>query len=871
LGQLIDQIHTANIPLSRLNDIVDIKEFAEHWTITLDFLNLVLGQLWPEYLANEGLIDPALARRLHIEKLTQYYKENPPKKPIFVAGSTGSLPATQDFIKTISYCDQGYVFLPAFDPMMNANEWIKVDEGHPQYHLQNLLQACECTPENVEIYAEDKMHKAQQFTISQIMRPAAITNEWQALINQNDRQKIGSGLKNITQIACSNEDEEARVIALSMAEIAADKNQKKTCSLITPDRILASRVQSHLSQWGIVVDDSAGVQLNITAIGRYCLCIAGMEDKGTIEPISFLAALKNKYAGGGDLSPYFRSTLRQFENDCLRGVRPPSSIANLNGDKHQEFIQSLSLMVEPLTELGQELHPLSTWINAHLNVMENIASTQNESGAERLWIGPDGEALADLFENLQIYSSLTPNINLSDYKELLSIFMQSVSVRPPYGGHPRLSILGQIESRMIRTDRIILAGLNEGTWPPESGFDAFLSRPMRGNFGLPSVDHKISLAAHDFATALGGHDVFITYSERKGGSPALPSRWIQRLETLISAVNGNDATDKHPVIENPNMRGVIYKHWASKLRHMDIKSQSIDRPAPRPPIERRPKILSVTDIEKWMRDPYFIYAKRILDLHKIDPVNMDVTARDKGNLIHQTMENFTRDFPHLLPNAPLETLIQYGRDVFDTQSDTPEIYGLWWPRFVRAAEWVVRHEKQWRQDTRNIISEDECEFKIEIAKSHYTLKGKADRIDIRRDGSYAIIDYKTGGVPSKANINLGIGNQLPIEGYILQEGQFNSVDPIPDTAISMHYWKLNGSGEGGEATDIETTKGKGRKIDYAELITEAKEGLHALINIYSHPETPYMATPDQSIALEYNDYDHLERTREWLIRNGGKI
>ena len=31
--------------------------------------------------------------------------------------------------------------------------------------------------------------------------------------------------------------------------------------------------------------------------------------------------------------------------------------------------------------------------------------------------------------------------------------------------HPRLCILGAIEARLVRADRLILAGLEEGVWP----------------------------------------------------------------------------------------------------------------------------------------------------------------------------------------------------------------------------------------------------------------------------------------------------------------------------------------------------------------------------------------------------------------------
>ena len=46
-------------------------------------------------------------------------------------------------------------------------------------------------------------------------------------------------------------------------------------------------------------------------------------------------------------------------------------------------------------------------------------------------------------------------------------------------------------------------------------------------------------------------------------------------------------------------------------------------PTPRPPVAARPRHLSVTEIETWMRDPYQIYARHILGLRALDPIEAD--------------------------------------------------------------------------------------------------------------------------------------------------------------------------------------------------------------------------------------------------------
>lgn len=859
LGHLIDQIHTENIALSRLDTVVEFREFSEHWNITLSFLKLLLDDLWPNYLQTHGLCDPGLYRRLRIESLNDFYQKNAPKRPVIIAGSTGSHPATRALIKTIHSCDFGRIILPALDQVMDEAQWIEVKEGHPQYLIKRLLDYCKIPRKVVRGYGAGIPDHPRLFAVSQMMCPAEKTDQWQSLSDPITQKIIESGMGGITLCAADNEEREARIIAFSMAEIAADKTQEKTCTLITPDRNLAARVQSNLKQWGIVCDDSAGTPLPQTSLGRFVLSSIKAQQIGQIYPLPFLSTLKSIHAGGG-IMDNFRTHLRRLEKDVLRGVRPYGSIADLKNhtDRHNDFITHLAQIFEPLSMLGNDRHPLKDWVDAHIAVIESIAATPDQSGTSRLWIGHIGEAMANFFEQIQNYDHALAPMTQTDYAAFIDVMMGTISVRPPYGTHPRLSILGQIEARMVSADRVILAGLNEGTWPPDSGFDAWMSRPMRADFGLPSLEQKTTLAAHDFATALGGRDVFITYSRRKGGQPAMPSRWIQRMETMMTAAKIDPA-------HWPHHRGETYCHWERILHHPDTV-QPCTRPMPTPTAIRRPTKFSVTDFGRWMRNPYALYAKKVLRLRKLDDVDMEASVADKGTLIHAAMESFTKAYPVALPNQPLSHLLTIGRDHFDAAAPSPEIQGLWWPRFEMAAQWVIDHEQTWRNDTMRIHSEQECAMTITIDGKDYDIIGKADRIEQRTGGEWAIIDYKTGSMPATKDVNAGIDNQLPIEAFILKSGGFGGLSLNADTTIDSFYWTLSGGKQGGEARIAQGPKGN----DSQSLTDQAGEGIHNLITAFADGSVPYIATPDASISLKYNDYEHLERMAEWSVIDGGE-
>ena len=79
----------------------------------------------------------------------------------------------------------------------------------------------------------------------------------------------------------------------------------------------------------------------------------------------------------------------------------------------------------------------------------------------------------------------------------------SSRVRPPYGGHPRVFIWGLLEARLQQADLMVLGGLNEGVWPALPAPDPWLAPKIRANLGMPGLEFRTGLAAHDFASALG--------------------------------------------------------------------------------------------------------------------------------------------------------------------------------------------------------------------------------------------------------------------------------------------------------------------------------------------------------------------------------
>jgi ATP-dependent helicase/nuclease subunit B len=397
----------------------------------------------------------------------------------------------------------------------------------------------------------------------------------------------------------------------------------------------------------------------------------------------------------------------------------------------------------------------------------------------------------------------------------------------------------------------VLGGLVEGTWPPESRADAWLSRPMRLALGLDLPERRVGLTAHDFAQLFGAREVILSYSAKIAGAPTVPSRFIQRL----AAVAG---TRWQPALD----RGSVYLSWARALDRPE-KVSPVLQPAPKPPRAARPKGLSVTDIENWLRDPYTIYAKYILRLMPLDPVDMAPGASERGTIIHNAVGEFTQRYAAALPADPAHELLEIGQPHFAALDDFPEARAFWWPRFRRIARWFADWELQRRPAIAAIAAELHGAFEIPLADGVFKLSGRADRIERHTDGRYVILDYKTGSARTEKQVRTGLAPQLTLEAAMLRQGGFPGI--TPGSVAQVGYVLLKGGARPGEPKLIDFSDGTtDNQADYAlKRLTE-------LATRFDNENEPYRSLVHPMWTTHYGDYDHLARVKEWSA-TGGEI
>ena len=854
LADLLDEIQIARLDPQGLATLAP-EEYATHWQQVLTFLSLITDN-WPAILAERGLIDPAARRNALLARLAQRWSDEPPAHPVIGAGSTGSVPATRDLLTAIACLPQGAVVLPGLDTDADDETWEALGPTHPQYALKGLLAHMDVPRSAVLPWpgGEDEgagAGRARSRLIADAMRPAETITAWRALPPQGP-----AALRDFHRIDCASPQEEAGVIAIVMRR--ALETPGRTAALVTADRALARRVAAELGRWQIAVDDSAGVPLGETAPGAYLRLTARLVAEDAA-PVPLLAALKHPLAAGGMGPGEWRRAVRAMERAVLRGPRPAPGFGGIRAALKERdaaigrWLDPLEAAARPFAALlAQPDTTLGELVHAHVRFAEWLAATNDEDGAARLWSGEAGNKgwhfVSELIEAAN-REDVPPVAPPAHYPALLDALMEDHVVRPPYGRHPRLQIWGPLEARLQHADCMILGGLNEGVWPPAAQGDPWMSRPMRADFGLPQPELRIGLSAHDFVQCSGAAEVYLSRARRIEGTPTIPSRWLARLDALLA---GEPAQGAALRAEEP----ALHAWWAALDRPAEPPGPR-PPPAPAPPVATRPRQLSVTRVETWIADPYSIYARDILRLRPLDPIDADPSAADRGIVIHRILDAFVRAHPDALPSDAEAHLLDLGRAQFEAAGARPGVLAFWWPRFERIARWFLDTERARRPATLPLAAEADGALDFDAPAGPFRLTAKADRID-GTGGALEVIDYKTGGAPRKSHVADGRRPQLSLEAAIAAAGGFEGVDAARVAALA--YWKLSGAETAGEIIEIGG--------DAEKLAREAAEGLQALVARFDDPATPYHPVPRPALAPAWNDYAHLARHKEWSVPGG---
>ncbi|MEM1131598.1 MAG: double-strand break repair protein AddB [Pseudomonadota bacterium] len=837
-------------------------ELAAHWQVTLDLVNHV-AQQWQDYLTAQQRLDAASRRNLLFAQAAESIR-NRASGDIIAAGIATPAPAVARLLRAVAFADGGSIILPGLDLNLDEDIWQdlmppKQDDdalddneaahqiNHPQYHMRLLLERMSVRRDEVRNWhrsGEAASAPAISRTISNIFLPARHSGLWRDLDSAERR------LPNVRLIECDTIGEEAQTIALLVRQ--ALETPEKRVAVVTPDRVLARRVAKHLARWNIVADDSAGRPLGETPPGSLFLSIAECL-AGRFSPVALLDVLKHPLVTGQELRGEWLIKVRALDL-TLRGPRNGLGLEAITrqinrhfADRNQQdsktaetvtaFWQQLkSSYLESLSELtGIKDHPLTTLLAAARDCADRLTQST-------IWQGQAGRALADALSALEGEAQQADLVcAVDDLSVLLRGFFSENAIRPGYGQHPRVAILGLLEARLQRADLMICASLNAGKWPQQTQPDPFIPPALRRKLNMPTAEYSNGLSAHDLAAALGAPECVLTRSARDGEGITIASPFLRRLQAMLGERLQSD-TETLTIARNLDRQ---------------LPPVRITTPAPVPSTERRQVTLAATDLDRLRGAPFAFYASKILQLRSIDAPDARPTAAWRGIAVHAILEDWVKQDnsdPALLP----QRLENFWRE----QIDFPILRAVWRPRIDTAMQWIADETERLRAEGRSVLA---AEATGRIDYHDITLKGTADRIDHTADNGLVIIDYKTGQPPTARQVETGYAMQLGVLSLIAECGGFEG---IKGRIESVEYWSLvRNRADGFGYRDQPLKVGNKRSgLEPDAFMPEMLRYIDDALDRWIFGDAPFTAEPDPDYP-GYNDYDDLSRLEEWYGRS----
>lgn len=877
LAGFIDQVNTEEADWQAIAGF-DTGNSNAWWQLTVNFLAIVMEN-WPQALAEAGLEDPSQARRKLIDARRKLI-ETRSGGPVIAAGSTGSIPATARFLRAIARHPMGAVVLPghdsALDPAIRAMfvKDAEMTEGtalstHPQYMMTRLVHAM--GPGAVpEIGAPERTLATRNDVLKAALLPALETGRWREIRPQFCEDGLAEGLAGVSLVEAANDRQEAAAIALILRH--ALETPSRTAALVTPDRMLAGRVCAELERFGVSVDDTGGQPLAASAPAELLRLILAACFGGN-DPLVLAGLLSHRLLLAGHDRQSARKLAEHIELACIREARSLPSLATLEeaclgatakahqphadwrctadsetADRMAGFARAVSAACAPLLELaGQERSDLCTTLCTAASVMMALGSDDN--GGLPLIEAAGWRELSALIRSCEEAGTGGLTVPPGEIPACFDALLAGRVHVDPERTHPRLQIYGQLEARLQHHDLIVLGGLNESVWPHSARNDPFLNRPMKSALELPLPERRIGQAAHDFVQLACAPEAVFTRSMRSGGAPTVASRWLQRL--LAFAGETHEKAMK--------ARGGEWCRLADAMERRQMpQAGRIERAQFTPPVSARPRQLSFSRVETWIRDPYAIHARDILGLRALPRIIATDDAALRGSLYHAILKRFVTRFGDGIPVDGHEQLLAIAREVLAEEGLPAHSWLAWIGAFEEIAEPYLEWEASMRVESR--ATHVEVKGSMEIGPDRFRLHGRADRIAILEDGTLAIIDYKTGSHPSKDQAR-GLSPQLTLEAAAARAGGFEGIAAAP--VSRLEYVRLR-PGTRFAVDDI--CKNRSETFSAEDLAGTALSRLERLVAKFSDPQTAYVSrfAPVRVAAMD-GEYDHLARVREWSL------
>jgi len=636
------------------------------------------------------------------------------------------------------------------------------EENHPQFFLNQLINFLEKDAKNI---TEERFKISDESTlgaVSSIMATSDQSLNWQKNNQQFD-------LKNIRLFEAKNEIEEAEIIT----EILL---QEKNAALVTNNQNLAKLVKLRLNRLSVLVNDARSLDVFDSKFINFLLLILEVKESD-FDSYSLLALLKHPLC----FYSKEQEIIANFEIKILRQSRAGYGL--------KAILQKLKSEPE-LEEFFNEF--LASFSSSFFEVAEKLSK---RTWQELLENEPSKKEISEFFLKLA-QRNYSPN-SVAEFKMMLG----QISYFEEYQKQASVQILSRIEARLLNFDLMVISSLNEGDFP-ENENENWLGKKIRKDLGIENSLKKIGQSAFDFSNYLASKSVVLTRSKSRNGVVLIESPFLLKLKTFCQK-------NRIKILEEKKSNQV--ETLPTKDSNAFVKK------------ELRPKKFSITEISRLISDPYFIYAKKILQLKELPKIDFEPGYAEFGSFVHKALEDFIKNS-------------QEGNfeKIFGKYFLSAEAKLIWWPKFEKIFANFVEENQQF------LSMKNEVEKPVKISVGDVEIVGKIDRIIFDEEKNAQIFDYKTGALPSKKDVTSGIDPQLTIAALALV-GEYK--------ITSLNYWKLSYSKE----SEIQNISKESEEIE--RLIFEVRMSLEKIFAEFGDEKNPYVATKE----TKNGEYKNLAR------------
>ncbi len=696
--KLVDEIYIENLPFDKLHQL-----HLQHINFPLNLHDLqTLFFKLHDKLAAQNLVHPKRLQNEIADAIAHSWQAHPRQAPVIVAGSTGTVYATRTIMSATLNQPLGAVLFPACLAQNVQRDTMSVH--HPFYTIHTTCKKLGTSLKPLPVTYNNP----------------AFVSEYVSPIPNIQHVKSNPLPQNTTFLEVHNTTQEVETLKNLTLEAV---HHKQPVTIICPDPYISDQLNDKLLEVGITADNSIGINFQRVRLYQFIQALYEVQVKN--HGLALLHLLNFSH----------QDHITNLKNHIdLAYVRPNPNvfIHTFVGQLELYAQETLQPFLQKDTTLEQTIKQAATYLNVDFAPHEWAAFNE--------------------------VSELLGNTHDQNNWHVLLHFLKQHTLRPNPSaeGAADVMILGPLEARMLAKGRVIVTSMNDDAWPSLNNRSLWNNRELRHYLGLPPVERRHALAAHDILQAFSGEEIYYVRSKKIQGGITLPSRWWEKLKIFFK-LHQKKLPKRDEVIE-----------WLSLPT---ARAATFQAPIITPHL--LPAKLSVTAIDLWLQDPYSFYVKHVLNLRPLLNFGETQTHSQVGQLLHKIMEVTMRN-----PGADLDAII------------TTWPLANFYKAFLRP---VISDMLRWATKVRNrseiktILTEKWIEASLVIGDHVITAYARPDRIDVMPSSQVILVDYKTSTIPSAAQILRFEHNQLAVEGLMLQQGALENKQPHH---LILEYWSL---------------------------------------------------------------------------------